>query len=181
MGRRVACVAFASLLGLGSGGCANIWGFADLTSENSDGASDSEAGSGDTGNSGDGGASDGTVPTGDAAVDAPDGSLGCFLANSGSCRGLCPGNAANCGCLPDPTTQTTYCGLVGSGRQGTNCSTDLDCAPGYGCLMSMGTCAHWCRMGSTMCPSTVTSPVMTTTCHSSPMFTYNTDAYYYCY
>jgi hypothetical protein len=160
-------VVLASLLGFGTGACANIWGFAELTSENIDGAADSQSGDAADG-------SDGSVSGDDASVDAaPDGSLGCNLANSVGCKGLCPASVAHCGCLADQATQTTYCGAAGSGTMGANCSSDFDCSPGFGCLMS--TCEHWCRMGSTQCPTG-------TVCRATPTVTYNgQEAFYYCY
>jgi hypothetical protein len=101
-------------------------------------------------------------------------SLGsCNLANSGVCRGQCPANASPCGCLPIPGTQTTTCGVAGSSLQGATCSSDSDCEPGYGCLMTLGTCAHWCRPVTT-CP-------FDTTCQPDPSVTYDGLVYHYCY
>jgi hypothetical protein len=168
--RRSARAVLAGLLGVGVGACANIWGFAELTSENRDGAADSGATVDDAGDE----AGDGTRPSGDAAEGASDaGSGGCNLASNSVCRGRCVLDASPCGCLPDTTTQATYCGVAGSGNQGTNCSSDLDCAPGYGCMMTTGTCAHWCRP-TTTCPTG-------TTCQNNPMVTYNGEVFKYCY
>jgi hypothetical protein len=106
--------------------------------------------------------------------DAVDVGVGlCNLSNSAVCRGQCPGNDTPCGCLPDPATQATYCGVSGTGGQGSPCSSDKDCAPGYGCLMTTGICAHWCRIGATACPTS-------TTCQPTPAVTLGA-VYHYCY
>jgi hypothetical protein len=97
----------------------------------------------------------------------------CNLANSTVCRGQCPGNDTTCGCLPDPGTQTTNCGITGTGGQGSACSSDTDCAPGYGCVATIGICAHWCRP-TTACP-------INTTCQANPFFTSNGETFHYCY
>jgi hypothetical protein len=171
MRRRTTRAALAAMLGVGAPACANIWGFADLTSENRDAAPDSGVASGDAG---DGGARDGTAPTPDGTSDAV-GTTGCNLASNSICRGKCPGDASPCGCLPDPATQTSYCGVTGTGMQDSPCSTDLDCAPGYGCMTTMVPpfCAHWCRP-TTTCPGT-------TVCQNSPSITYNGEVFKYCY
>jgi hypothetical protein len=149
------------LLGVGLGACANIWGFAELTSENRDAAADSGSTSDDGGDA-------------DGASDA--GTAGCNLANNSVCTGKCARDASPCGCLADTATLTTSCGVAGNGSQGTNCSSDYDCKPGYGCLMTMTqpTCAHWCRP-TTTCPTG-------TTCQNSPTVTYNiSEVFKYCY
>ncbi len=173
--RRV-CRALAFLLLLGPAACANVWGFADLTSEDRDAGPTPEASSQDsTAGSRDGASSfDTGSSAADAAPDASSGS-GCNLANGSVCRGVCPGNAAPCGCLPDPSSQTSYCDVVGSGMQNATCTTDADCAPGYGCrtTMGMGLCSHWCKP-STTCPGG-------TSCRSFPTFTLGSAHYNYCY
>jgi hypothetical protein len=163
---RSARAVLAGLLGVGIGACANVWGFAELTSENRDAAQDSPGG-----DAGDGEADAGTMA--DAADSASSDAGGCNLANDSICTGKCAGNATPCGCLPNATTKTSYCGVAGTGRQGTNCSTDLDCAPGYGCLMTTGQCAHWCRP-TTTCPTG-------TTCQNYPQVMYNgAEVFKYC-
>jgi hypothetical protein len=163
---RSARAVLAGLLGVGIGACANVWGFAELNSENRDAAQDSSGG-----DSGDAEGGAGTMDAADgASSDA--GTGGCNLANDGICSGKCSGNATPCGCLPNPTTKTSYCGVAGTGHQGANCSTDLDCAPGYGCLMTTGQCAHWCRP-TTTCPTG-------TTCQNNPQVTYSSEVFKYC-
>jgi hypothetical protein len=161
--RGSACAVLAGLLGVGVGACANVWGFAELTSENRDAASDSGLG-------------DGTLPSGDAADASDAGTTGCNLASDSVCTGKCARDASPCGCLADPVSLTTHCGVAGNGSQGTNCSSDYDCKPGYGCLMTMPqpTCAHWCRP-TTTCPAG-------TTCQNNPTATYNINQVFkYCY
>jgi hypothetical protein len=160
--RLAARAVLLGLLGVGLGACANIWGFAELTSENRDAAPDS----GSTGDDG-----------GDAADGASDaGTAGCNLANDSVCTGKCARDASPCGCLANTVTRTTSCGVAGNGGQGTNCSSDYDCKPGYGCLMTMTQpiCAHWCRP-TTTCPTG-------TTCQNYPTVTYNSvEVFKYCY
>jgi hypothetical protein len=156
----------AGLLCVGVGACANIWGFAELTSENRD----AEVDSGPTGDE----AGDGTQTSADGSDGASDaGRAGCNLASSSVCTGKCARDASPCGCLTNPTSQTTYCGVAGTGSQGTNCSSDLDCKPGYGCMTTTGSCAHWCRP-TTTCPTG-------TTCQNNPTVTYNGEFFNYCY
>jgi hypothetical protein len=118
---------------------------------------------------------DATQEVGQGTDAGTDGSLvACSLASGGSCRGQCPGNASPCGCLLDPTAQTAHCGVAGSGGQGQHCASDADCAPGFGCLMTMGICAHWCRPGWTLCPPG-------TICQSTPSVTSDGEFFGYCY
>ena len=117
-------VTAASLVGLAA--CANVWGFANLTSEDRDGGPGSEGAA---------------PPT-------------CTLANSSACLGKCLDDASPCGCLVDLGTRMTSCGLTGGGSQNAACSSDLDCAPGYGChTAATGQCSHWCQPASTPCPA----------------------------
>jgi hypothetical protein len=142
------CATAALLFGLTA--CANIWGFATLTSEDHDAA-------------GDGG------PLDDATLTP------CSLENSDACRGKCPGDASSCGCLVDLGTRTTYCGVTGTGAPGSNCTIDLNCAPGYGCLTSTNQCTHWCRPNSTSCPAG-------TSCHTDPTLVFNVNEQFgFCY
>jgi hypothetical protein len=168
--RRVAAV--ASLLGLAA--CANVWGFANLTSEDRDasvsgeGSTNDSAGQGDSGSGGD----DATLDADDGSADA--GHSPCNLGNSSACRGKCPGNASPCGCLVDYGTRTTSCGVTGNSGQGSSCSSDLDCSPGYGCMMSTSVCTHWCRPASTTCP--------VGTCHTDPTLVFNgNEQFGFCY
>jgi hypothetical protein len=154
-------VTAASLVGLAA--CANVWGFANLTSEDRDGG----AGPGD-GGAGDGGGEDGTLDADGAAAT-------CNLANSAACHGKCTDDASPCGCLVDLGTRMTSCGLTGSGSQGATCSSDPDCAPGYGCYMATGRCSHWCRPASTTCPAG-------TSCHTDPTLIFNNgEQFGFCY
>jgi hypothetical protein len=148
--------------------CANVWGFANLTSEDRDSSV-----SGDSAGQSDGGGDDATLDADDGSAEA--GHPTCNLGSSSTCRGKCPGDASPCGCLVDYGTRTTSCGVTGTGGPGTNCSTDLDCSPGYGCMMSMSQCTHWCRPASTTCP-------VGTTCHTDPTLIFNAgEQFGFCY
>jgi hypothetical protein len=158
-------VAIASLLGPAA--CANVWGFANLTPGGQDGGDDG----GPDGT--DGAQDEDTRAQGNDAADEDAVPGGCNLANSAACRYHCAGDASPCGCLSDSVAHTSYCGVTGSGVSGAACSTDTDCAPGYGCRASTQTCSHWCRQGFTVCPIGV--------CNTDPMLTYNGALYGFCY
>ncbi len=158
-------VAVASLVG--ATGCANVWGFADLTSDDQDSAADGPS-DGATEDSGD---SDGSRDMDGGISSGGDGS-DCSLANSTICRGMCPGDASPCGCLADPTSGTSYCGSTGSGMEGAPCFGDTDCAPGYGCPSTSMKCSRWCRP-TTVCPTG-------TSCHDAALV-FNGETYGFCY
>jgi hypothetical protein len=167
--RPVRWVTAMSLVGLPA--CANVWGFANLTSEDHD-AMGADGSTSDSTAPGDGPAEGGALDADagqDVAAQNP-----CNLGNSSGCRGKCPNDASPCGCLVDYGTRTTYCSVTGTGGQGTGCGSDLDCAPGYGCLMSTGQCTHWCRPTSTTCP--------VGTCNTSSSLIFNTNEQFgFCY
>jgi hypothetical protein len=160
-------VAVAALVG--STGCANVWGFAELTSEEHDSGLDGS--SGDADGTGDAGGADSPFDL-DTGVTSGSDAAGCRLSNATSCRGKCPGDASPCGCLAEPASGTLYCGPTGGGVQGSNCSGDTDCAPGYGCQSATMQCSHWC-------PPT-TACAAGTTCHDAGLF-YGGATYGYCY
>jgi hypothetical protein len=160
-------VAIASLLGPAA--CANLWGFDNLTPGSQDGGKD---GGDESSADGDAASADddagGDEPSDESSVPG-----GCNLSNSGTCKYHCAGDASPCGCLSDQVTHTTYCGVTGSGTSGMSCSTDTDCAPGYGCMASNRTCSHWCRQGTTVCPVGV--------CNLDPSLVFNGAGYGFCY
>jgi hypothetical protein len=159
-------VAIASLLGPAAA-CANVWGFETLVPREGDGGSDASGDSDDA-------AQD--VEAGMAESDASDEGMvagGCNLANSGVCKYKCTDDASPCGCLSDQFG-ATLCGVMGSGISGASCTSDTDCAPGYGCMASIPrTCSHWCRPGSTVCPVGV--------CNTGMGLMYNGALYGFCY
>jgi hypothetical protein len=93
-----------------------------------------------------------SVPSAEAGPDAPNEGAAisggtCDLANPNSCPG--PGM----GCLAvDGTggTGTTACGPVGTQMQGAACTSDSDCAPGFGCDPTDMMCEQYCRADT--CP-----------------------------
>jgi hypothetical protein len=128
-------VTAALLLGLAA--CANVWGFANLTSEDHNDAGDGSAG-------------------GDA-TNSP-----CSPGNGTGCSGKCAGDASPCGCLVDLGSLTTYCGVAGTGAPGSSCTADLNCGPGYGCQTTTDQCTRWCGPGSPACPTGTSCHIDTT-------------------
>lgn len=99
---------------------------------------------------------------------------GCNLASNGACKFACAGDASPCGCLSDPVAHTSYCGATGTGVSGAPCSSDRECAPGYGCMQSSTrTCSPWCLPPTSGCPIGA--------CHTNSMLTYNDASYGFCY
>jgi hypothetical protein len=74
---------------------------------------------------------------------------GCALENPGA---VC-GSGLNC-YQASQTSSATDCGPAGTGTGASGCSqTDpTTCAPGYVCLTD-NSCAHWCRVGMSDCPT----------------------------
>jgi len=69
------------------------------------------------------------------------------------------GCGANQRCDATSSVNATFCYQpAGNGTLGTACKSDHDCAPGYACAGSPGTCEQYCRV--TDSPSDCTAPLV---------------------
>lgn len=112
------------------GGCANVWGFQDLTTSDGGAAPDVGAASGQ---------------------DASNDSAACTIPPTATC-GLAPqcGCASNQTCdITDDATGAAACNVAGSAAQGHGCNASADCSPGLTCFQ--GACRPYCTTSNAQC------------------------------
>jgi hypothetical protein len=90
--------------------------------------------------------------------------FGCHLAPAPSA----PGDAATASTPPVPQVAPA-CLPAGLGLNGALCRAPADCAPGYECVASDGTCRHYCCTGNSACLPDVQFCDIQQTAQASPL------------